>query len=239
MARAKRTVRADARRRHRAQMEGDGEPREAGELGTDAGEATRPPAAPSVSDARRPGRSVPRAGLAQDLPAPAGGIRNAFRMAFRPLNLREDLALLPRLLANRAFWLPCLITGAVAAVILATRGTELITSQFLSQYFLGPAPMGALFLAGFLAPRASYLIGGLVGLVSAVLTSIVGTALLEPGTGVEAAAIVGTLVYAPITGVFFASAAAWYRRFLHLASPARQMAARRPPPPRGKPARGR
>jgi hypothetical protein len=45
------------------------------------------------------------------------------------------------------------------------------------------------------------------------------------------------LVISPIAGIFFAAAAAWYRRFLKLANPNR--AAARPSSNRGKPARRR
>jgi hypothetical protein len=43
-------------------------------------------------------------------------------------------------------------------------------------------------------------------------------------------------IVSPISGILFGAAVAWYRRFLNLASPARN---RRPPPARGKPTRGR
>jgi hypothetical protein len=56
------------------------------------------------------------------------------------------------------------------------------------------------------------------------------------GTPGEVASV--AFLISPLAGVFFAAAAAWYRRFLYLASPARQVA-RRPTPARGKPARGR
>ena len=240
MARAKRTARADARRRHRAQV-GDALPVTGG---PEPEGATTEPAPPTGGPAIR--RTVPGPGsrdrgerLTQERPAPAGGIRNAFRLAFRPLTLREDIALLPRLLRNRAFWLPCLLAAVTVAAVVAFQGRELV-SQFLLTYFVYPPPIGGLFLAGFLAPRASYLLGALVGIVTSVLLAVVvaaAPALFQGATPSQA--LVAGLVTSPLAGIFFASAAAWYRRFLHLASPARQVAARRPPPPRGRPARGR
>ncbi len=237
MARAKRTDRAAARRRYRAQF-------------GDPVESPDPAATPAESDAgtsdggrvvRRPARAGPRdpaARMTQDGPAPAGGIRNAFRLAFRPLNLRQDVALLPRLLTHRAFWLPCLLAVVTVVAVVAFQGREII-SQFALTYFVYPPPIGGLFLAGFLAPRASYLLGALVGVVSSILLAIVvmsAPSLFQEATPVDA--LIAGLVTSPLAGIFFASAAAWYRRFLHLASPTRQMAARRPPPSRGKPARG-
>lgn len=241
MARAKRTDRADARRRYRAQLAAD-----AGvdDDATDGAEDA-PVTAPATS-AGAGTRSTPRARsttsgsdpMAAPRPAPAGRVTDAFRQAFRPLTLREDLRLLPRLLRHRSFWLPVLIAFVIAAVIVAFQGRELI-SQIAATYFLGPAPIGAIFLAGFMAPRASYLIGALVAIIAAGL--LVPIASLVPGIvapGTDTAEITVGIAFAPITGIFFGSAAAWYRRFLYLASPARQ-APRRPAPTKGKPVRGR
>jgi hypothetical protein len=244
VARAKRTDRSEARRRHRAQLAAEGRlPSD----DTDVADDTT--AQPVVDRARGRGpvggaRTATRGNdgggtLHAPRPAPAGGVRNAFRGAFRPLNLREDLRLLPRLLLHRSFWVPSLIAVVTAAAIVAFQGRELI-SQFAATYFLAPPPIGGIFLAGFLAPRASYLIGALFGLVSAVIVTIAAASLttVVPGTGTPAEVASVAFVISPLSGIFFGAAAAWYRRFLYLASPARQLT-RRPPPARGKPVRGR
>ena len=235
MARAKRTDRSEARRRHRAQLAAEGRlPAEDLEDGS-----TGPVGAPAGSPraAARPGNRP--AVLETARPAPAGGIRNAFREAFRPLNLREDLRLLPRLLLHRSFWVPSLLAAVTAGALVAFQGRELV-SQFAATYFLTPPPIGGIFLAGFLAPRASYLIGALVGLASAVLVTLaaasLGSVVENAGTPAEVASV--AFLISPLSGIFFGSAAAWYRRFLFLASPARQ-AVRRAPPGKGKPVRGR
>jgi hypothetical protein len=237
VARAKRTDRAEARRRHRAQLAAEGRLPE-DELGD---EATDPAATPARATSRPRPTGPQRPGTAA-APRPAGGIgiRNAFRGAFRPLNLREDLRLLPRLLLHRSFWVPSLIAAVTAGALVAFVGRGEIISQFAATYFLVPPPIGGIFLAGFLAPRASYLIGALFGLVSAVLYTITGAALSGVVEGApEPAAVFTTAVgISPLSGIFFGAAAAWYRRFLYLASPARQVV-RRPPPSRGKPVRGR
>ena len=230
MARAKRTDRAEARRRYRAQLVESGQI-DGDDVETDAGEA-----APATRPMRARGATGrPDAALRQERPAPAGGIRAAFTQAFRPLNLREDLRLLPRLLANKAFWLPVLFAAVTAGAVIAFQGRELI-SAFALTYFVYPPPLGAVFLAGFLAPRASYLIAGLVGAVTAFLLAFVVQSVpsLSPGAGFGEALFAG-LATSPMSGIFFGAAAAWYRRFLYLASPARRMA----PPPRSKQARGR
>ena len=242
MARAKRTDRSEARRRYRAQLAAEGR-LPADEI--DEAEAT----ATAPADGRQ-GRAglMSRAAEARGgeahrrtpaSPAPAGGVRNAFRGAFRPLDLREDLRLLPRLLVHKAFWVPTLLAVVTAGPLVAFQGRELI-SQFAATYFLAPPPIGGIFLAGFLAPRASYLIGALFGLVSAVIVTIVAASLttVVEGTGTPAEVASVAFVISPLSGIFFGAAAAWYRRFLYLASPARQMQ-RRPQPARGRPVRGR
>ena len=67
--------------------------------------------------------------------------------------------------------MPSLLAAVTAGALIAFQGQELI-SRFAATYFLAPPPIGGIFLAGFLAPRASYLIGALVGLVSAVLVTL-------------------------------------------------------------------
>jgi hypothetical protein len=237
VARAKRTDRAEARRRHRAQLAAEGRLPE-DELSDEATDSAMSPARVGP----RPRAAAPqRPGTLAAAPRPAGGIgvRNAFREAFRPVNLREDLRLLPRLLLHRSFWVPSLIAAVTAGVLIAFQGREII-SQFAATYFLAPPPIGGIFLAGFMAPRASYLIGALVGLVSAVLVTIASASLstVVEGAGTPAQVASFAFVISPLSGIFFGAAAAWYRRFLYLASPARQVV-RRPPPAKGKPVRGR
>jgi hypothetical protein len=167
VARAKRTDRAEARRRYRAQLaaESGGEELDPAEAG--AAEPSR--------DTRGPTRTPPRRPAAAPAQAPARpGIASAFRAAFRPANLREDLAALPQLLRHRSVWLPALITIGTTAVFLTTGGADRI-SLILAQYFIAPPPIGGIFLAGFLAPRASYLTGGFAGLVGAICFAILVT----------------------------------------------------------------
>lgn len=285
MARAKRTDRAEARRRYRAQLAAEG--REELEPTEDAEPA---------ATVRGPIRTTPRAAAATP-PAPQRpGIGNAFRAAFRRANFREDLAVLPQLVRHRSIWLPALITIGTTAVFLTTGGADVV-SALLFQYFIYTpgigAPMGAVFLAGFLAPRASYLAGAITGLVGtfclaialAVTDGALGTtplpsaspspsALPSLATGGLASALPsGSVVPSPsaqptpvasppssappgdggvprggdavafaplfllsaLSGAFFASAAAWYRRFLNLANPNR--GARRQQQTKGKPRR--
>ena len=258
MPRAKRTDRAEARRRHRASL---------GEQPAD--EAAEPSAPPSAGRA-----AAPRPPSTGERPS----LANAFRAAFRPLNLGEDLRYLPKLLIDRSVWLPILLTIAAGVAFVATGGANWLVA-IIATYFVAPPALGSVFIGGFLAPRASYLVGLIVGFVSAVVASAiiltsqaslvtgqpigttatptpVASIAASPSASAAASAspaasaapsasasappaasptpspsptpnpssvqdqIVYAFVTSPFFGMFFAAAAAWYRRFLRLSRPA-------------------
>jgi hypothetical protein len=81
------------------------------------------------------------------------------------------------------------------------------------------------FIGGFLAPRASYLVGAILGLIDGILWALLG--FLVPGSTVTADGTVETtgspltvadavvfVLIAMVVGVLAASFAAWYRNFL-------------------------
>lgn len=219
MARAKRTDRAEARRRHRAELAADP---------TDAGAPATPEAA---TDAARPQQVRPP------------GIGTAFRTSFRPLDLRGDLAALPGLLRHRSFLIPAALTIGAAAYgqvmgvsLMSERGDEAtdLLAYFALTYFVVPPPVGSAFLAGFLAPRASWLIGLVVGLIAAACMSIYVSMDPTVPADLRTATLGNAIAVAPTGAALFAAAAAWYRRFLNLANPNR---GRRPAPAAGN--RGR
>jgi hypothetical protein len=218
LARAKQTARAEARRRYRLanrlddevepnELEGDdagSEPARGGSSSGRAGSAGRPAARPAVSG--RP------------------GITAAFRGAYHRADLRADLAVLPRLLTSRAFLgaIALVIGGAVAFA--AFPGYSLSTLLF--QTLTYPPAMAPIFVVGFFAPRASYLLGFVVGVFDAVvfafLVTLVAPAIGFPTDPTLASSLIGTALFTgAVTGTFFAAAAAWYRRFLALSSPRR------------------
>ena len=216
MARAKRTARAEARRRNRAAQNGEYD--ESADPSNPADPARSTAARPSPSPSTRP--ATPAPGTRMPFTA-------AIRAATRPVHVREDLAALPWIaLHSKALWLPVLITLLSFGAILATNGSDL--SLLLFQYFIATPAIGGVFLAGFLAPRASWLLGAIVGLVAAICYSILVIAF--PSTLFQAAtptfeqarevALVA-LVMSPLFGALLASGAAWYRRFLRLTAPAR------------------
>lgn len=90
------------------------------------------------------------------------------------------------------------------------------------QFFFVPYGLMTFFIGGFLAPRASYLIGFLLGVVDGGLWAIlifIGTTLPAPSgeaavatTAVDAATQV--MLIAVLYGTLAAAFAAWYRSFL-------------------------
>ena len=214
MARAKRTDRAEARRRYRATII-DSDQSPDSELDSDEPEAAEP-RAPRA-------RSAASAG-----PPPRPSIVAAFRSSFRPLDLRGDIEAIPTLLRHRAFLVPVLLVIAAAGVLIATGGNDVV-SRTISPYFLAPPPVGPVFLAGFLAPRASWILGILIGVVASVALAVALVtpavqASVQPAAGVvvtPVTVLAESLLVSTLGGAAFASAAAWYKRFLATASPNR------------------
>ena len=130
MARAKRTDRADARRRYRQDQTGEVEGAELADV---------PP--------------VPTRG---QRPAPATverpSITAAFRNAYHRANIREDIAALPWLLRSRAFLI------SIGLVVLGTAAIAALPQNFISgmlfQALVYPPAMAPVFVVGFFAKRA-------------------------------------------------------------------------------------
>jgi hypothetical protein len=224
VARAKRTDRAEARRRYRASIV---DPVETDELDADH---DAPASTPS------PSRSVSASAGPAAVPRPS--VAGAFRSSFRPIDIRGDVRALPMLVRHWSFFVPVILTGASVAA-LPLLGANPLTSAFY-QYFSFTLPLGSAFLAGFFAPRASWLVGILVALASVGFQALafwVGPfggifdnfkdVNDQPVTRAAAEALILNQALGfgvPMSGLF-AAAAAWYKRFLNRASPSRQRAA--------------
>jgi hypothetical protein len=236
LARAKRTDRTEARRRHRAEQVA-----QASELEV-AGEGT-----PSSS---RPAKATtPAAAPAQQRPS----FSSAFRAAFRPADVKGDLRSLPKIVTHWGF------LGAAAASVAATAVFVLSTNEFAStldlslsdpaagrpigtvsnisyivvSLFVAPPPAAGAFLVGFTAQRASWLGGLLYGIIAAGCYSVI---LLSPtgrmfiGANDPQPFIVNAWIVSPLGAAFFAAASAWYKRFLSLANPNRGRPPAKPAP---------
>jgi hypothetical protein len=240
VARAKRTDRAEARRRYRASI--------ADPLETDDDLLDDEDLAPAASTSPSGGRAAANASSRSAAAAPSRpGMGSAFRSSFRPVDLRGDLQALPLLIRHKAFLVPVILSGASVA-LLPLIGVNALTSAFY-QYFSFTAPLGTAFLAGFFAPRASWIVGMMAALASVGFQALAFS--LGPFGGLydsfldssgqpmgRAAAEALVLNQALVVGVpsaaLFAAAAAWYKRFLGRANPNRGRPAQTTRRPDGK-----
>lgn len=214
MARAKQTGRAEARRRYRqstAPLEADTE----GEL---------------LDDAPAPQRTAAKATPARVAEGrPTSGrpsFMDSFRLAYHRPNIREDLATLPSTIRSRGF---------LAAIAMVVGGGVLwyvypMYSGTLTAWELLVLPGSALapqLVAGFFAPRASYLLGLIVGILQPVVYIVVNSsarvqeAYIARGVDIPGITIdqIGLAFINSIAmGALFAAMAAWYRRFLAMSS---------------------
>lgn len=141
---------------------------------------------------------------------------------FQLPNFREDIRALPTIFrTRRLIWLPFVLVliGFVLALVIYGMPAELQTWVALYlQFFFVPQGLFVYFIGGFLAPRASYLVGALLGVLSGALYGIAIVATLPPGTNVaptEAALSVASYTFTGIVlGTFAGGFAAWYRNFL-------------------------
>ena len=228
MARAKRTERSEARRRYRAATAGVA-------AEDDPLDTTEVPAAavPRGSRERRPSSTA--------APAPAtparAGFLGALRAAAGPVDIRGDLRALPSIvLRSRAAWVPGLavLATAVALMIPSLASNSLVVMA--GNVVLQPPPMIISFLAGMLAPRAGWLMGGLLGLFAGIASVIVFNADVSPTplgftyvmtTDLKVSIVVSALATSALFGVAVGAFAGFYRRFLNMSAPQRQAARKR------------
>jgi hypothetical protein len=213
VARAKHTGRAEARRRYRQAtiqpVEGTAEELE--------GESR-----PAAGESRQQARAA-----ARPAPSPSGrpSFMAAFRGAYHPANIREDLAKLPKLLTSRALLGGIGLTLAAAVAYWLLPNYDGSTMAFQLIVVPGAALLPQL-VAGFFAPSASYLLGLIVGLVQGIaFFAVISSIAARTNTPITPEALNSILlqsfVTGPVSSSLFAAAAAWYRRFLALSSPRR------------------
>ncbi len=215
MARAKKTDRAEARRRARVVPVANDSSAGTGAAGSTAKTTA---AAAAGSPAARP------------------SVLGAFRGAYRPIDLRGDIRRIPWLITRtNAIWLPSLLVVA-AGIWYAASGANGSMQSFAFQLLVYPPPqIGALFLAGILTDRMSYMAGGIVGLVCGIVFALylafgpIPEGALQ-GTQPQAFMLYG-LVLSPLSGFAIGGFAGFYRRFLRRANP---NAGKRQPPAKGK-----
>jgi hypothetical protein len=223
VARAKQTARADARRRTRQATraaEIDLEREDLDDVdGADEADAASAGTAASRATATQGGRrEIPR--------RPAfGSLFSSFGTAYRRPNVREDLRYMPSLLVSRGFLaaIALVLTGAILLAIFPGYSGSTFAFQFLTF----PPALAPIFVAGFFAPRGSYLLGLAVVLFDAIVYSVwLIAALPSLGAGANPSDVgfyvLTALFWSAVTGIVFGAGAAWYRRFLQATRPRRQ-----------------
>ena len=145
---------------------------------------------------------------------------------FRMPNVREDIKALPSIfMSRRLLWVPLLllVVGLVATLVAPGLAPEAAgIAELYIQFFFVPPALFTFFIAGFVAPRASYLVGFIYGLIGGAMWSAVilfsgaqittGT---DAATAVEpGAAILQMMTIGALYGTLAAAFAAWYRDFL-------------------------
>ena len=162
---------------------------------------------------------------------PRPSITGAFRSAIGRADVRGDLRAMPHIiLRTRAVIVPTVLIVVTGLVALVTGAQGNFITVIAFQAFLIPPPLAASFLGGILAPRAAWLVGGLVGLISAIVFSIV--ILVAPDDtlrglfrasgvvpdGFRQAYAAQAFLTAPLLGVAVGAFAGFYRRFLRSSS---------------------
>ncbi len=238
MARAKRTQRAEARRRHRSEV---GVP-ENQDLELDEADAPESTAvAPSRSSRDRRVDSGPTTRRSASTPAPRAGFVAGLRRAAGPADIRADLRALPSIaIHSKALWLPLAVIGGITLLFFIPGISKNPLVALLGNLALQPPPMILPFLGGMLAPRGAWLVGGIVALANAIAYGLlfgVFTNSVQTGLGftylMTTDQKIGIILNAVLTSVPFGllvgAFAGFYRRFLAMSTPARPAAARQSP----------
>jgi len=234
VARAKRTQRAEARRRYRA-VEGT---TENPDLEMDEADALDVPTAalPRSSRTRQAEKGATARGDAA--PPPRAGFLASLRRAAAPADIRADLRALPSIaIHSKALWVPLAVIGGVTALFFIPGISRNPLVALLGNLALQPPPMILPFLAGMLAPRGGWLVGGIVAFANAVAYALlfgVFTNSVQTGLGFTYVMTtdqkVGIVVNAILTsvpfGILIGAFAGFYRRFLAMSTPARPVPAK-------------
>jgi hypothetical protein len=152
-------------------------------------------------------------------------------------NVVADIRALPQVFRKKLVWLPFILLAvtfglSVALINGVFEGLPDPVTSVISLYIsltLHPTSLFIFFIGGFVAARASYLVGGILGVLSAAIyLSVISIAserarvehadtLLSTGGEVASVTpelIVQTVGMGLVIGVFAGGFAAWYRRFL-------------------------
>ncbi len=175
-------------------------------------------------------RDVEPAPGSAEVAADAGAAAQPSRSMLAMPNVVEDLKALPQVFRKPLVWLPFGLLLLAFGLELARQSGALPEGQvgdilvLYIQLTLPPTSLFVFFIGGFVAPRASYLVGAMLGVLDATLITILvvrdqaalaGSGVTEVGAETASIETLGPLWgMAIIVGVFAGGFAAWYRRFL-------------------------
>jgi hypothetical protein len=191
----------------------------------------------SRAEARRRTRDIQRAEMAAEsgeeveyADSTAEAEKPARKPLFKMPNIREDIRLLPSIIRSKPILLLPLLLFGVGLVLFVLVANGSLSADITSiagyyiQFFFAPPALFTFFIAGFFAPRASYLIGFIYGLLAGVVWSIAiltvgsvqSTDPSQPAAAVTDAPvlILNMLVIGMLYGTLAAALASWYREFL-------------------------
>jgi hypothetical protein len=165
----------------------------------------------------------PNATASEDQPAPRPGLAGTFADLLRVPDIRADIRAFPGIARHTwAVILPVAAAGAAFFVgldpnVYNLQGAQgdpptLMIARGIFQFVLLPPPVTPVFVAGVLAPRASWLTGGIAGLVS-TLFFVALVAIHEPAKMSAGLAIDLAVLYLPLY-ILLGGFAGWYRRWL-------------------------
>jgi hypothetical protein len=208
VARAKKTDRAEARRRHRAvlleQGQGDPETYEA------------PEERATVRTGRVAGAS------ASSGPTKRVGIFGAMKQAVNPVHYGDDLRYAPTLIfRTKAIWPTVLLSVGGLAFGLTQTDYNSDGYRFAATFVIAPTPLIQPMIAGFLAPRATWLAGIVSALISGACLEVLliwaysgHLANMPPGTFSYLSLTLDLALSAVTFGALLGAASGWYKRFL-------------------------
>ena len=220
MARAKRTDRAEARRQYRAYLAAQAESQAAAEdeetevPAESRGASARPTRARDLESGPKPGERL--------------GMTGALRASFRTPHYMDDLRNIgPLVFRTKAIWpvaAMCLIAALVAYPRINSK-TVVADDPILSvifQFVLYPLPLLPPMMAGFLAPRSTWLAGAISALISTLtlVALLIATQFKIEGStsSITIANLIGItaswLSVALPFGALIGAASGWYKRFL-------------------------
>jgi hypothetical protein len=228
VARAKRTDRAEARRQYRAYLQEKQE--------TAAAEADDSGGAADVSSFRS-ARSRDQRPQAVIKPGGRLGILAAAKAAYRTPHYIDDIRNVRSLVFHsNAVWpvlVVCVAAGAFGVFRISSgAGSTDPVLTALFQFLFYPVPLVPPMLAGFLAPRSTWLAGLIAGFISTLTLVWVFamTTITVPGyagkfTTTDLLAITVQLLSTSLAfGLMMGALSGWYKRFLRLTSAPRNRA---------------